>query len=184
MALGTCLPAAAQSSDADLTSLQKGLDTYLATRAEPEHISAASLSILLKSSKTNINLAAGTTKYPDAGAQVTPADLFQIGSITKSFTSVAIPHRGHRQTHDRGHARPVAAAISGVEVRHDPPVARHDEPDPGLRQRSADRLNHGPGCQPHVHARGTDLASGVRFLFWFHQPHPLGKRKRAAATLP
>jgi len=53
MVLGTCLPAAAQSSDADLTSaLQKGLDTYLATRAEPEHISAASLSILLKSAKT------------------------------------------------------------------------------------------------------------------------------------
>ena len=93
MVLGTCLPAAAQSSDADLISaLQKGLDAYLATRAEPEHISAASLSISLKSAKTNINLAAGTIKYPDAGAKVTPADLFQIGSVTKSFTSVAILH--------------------------------------------------------------------------------------------
>ena len=28
------------------------------------------------------------------------------------------------------------------------------------------------------------LASGVRFLFWFHPATPLGKRKRAAATLP
>jgi D-alanyl-D-alanine carboxypeptidase len=93
IALGTCSPAAGQSSDAALTlSLQKALDTYVATRAEPEHISAASLSISLNGAEKDINLAAGTTKYPDAGAEVTPADLFQIGSITKSFTSVAILH--------------------------------------------------------------------------------------------
>ena len=93
IALGMSAPAAAQSNDAALTlSLQKALDTYVATRAEPEHISAASLSISLKGAEKNINLAAGTTKYPNAGAKVTPADLFQIGSITKSFTSVAILH--------------------------------------------------------------------------------------------
>jgi D-alanyl-D-alanine carboxypeptidase len=93
IALSTCSPAAAQSSDAVLTaSLQKALDTYVATRAKPEHISAASLSISLKGAEQNINLAAGTTKYPNAGAKVTPADLFEIGSITKSFTSVAILH--------------------------------------------------------------------------------------------
>ncbi len=62
----------------------------MATRAEPEHISAASLSISLKGAKENITLAAGTTKYPNAGAKITPDDLFEIGSITKSFTSVAI----------------------------------------------------------------------------------------------
>jgi D-alanyl-D-alanine carboxypeptidase len=93
IALGMSAPAAAQSNDAALTlSLQKALDTYVATRAEPEHISAASLSISLKGAEKNINLAAGTTKYPNAGAKITPADLFQIGSITKSFTSVAILH--------------------------------------------------------------------------------------------
>jgi D-alanyl-D-alanine carboxypeptidase len=93
MILGTCLPAVAQSSDTDLVSaLQKALGTYVATRAEPEHISAASLSISLKDAEKSINLAAGTTKYPDGGAEVTPADLFQIGSITKSFTAVAILH--------------------------------------------------------------------------------------------
>ena len=93
IALSTCSPAAAQSSDAALTaSLQKALDTYVATRAKPEHISAASLSISLKGAEKNISLAAGTTKYPKAGAKVTPADLFEIGSITKSFTSVAILH--------------------------------------------------------------------------------------------
>jgi D-alanyl-D-alanine carboxypeptidase len=91
IALGLCAPAAGQSSDEALkTSLQKALDAYVATRGEPEHISAASLSISLKGDEAAINLAAGTTKYPDAGAKVTPADLFEIGSITKSFTSVAI----------------------------------------------------------------------------------------------
>ncbi len=93
VALSVCSPAAAQSSDAALaSSLRKALAAYVATRAGPEHISAASLSINLKGVERNINLAAGTTKYPNAGAKVTPADLFEIGSITKSFTSVAVLH--------------------------------------------------------------------------------------------
>jgi D-alanyl-D-alanine carboxypeptidase len=87
--LSTCLPATAQSVAA---SLQEALDTYVATRAKPEHISAASLSISLSGAGKNIDLAAGTTKYPKAGAKVKPVDLFEIGSITKSFTSVAILH--------------------------------------------------------------------------------------------
>jgi Mn2+/Fe2+ NRAMP family transporter len=42
LVLGTCFPAAAQSSDAALTlALQQALDAYMATRAEPEHISSA-----------------------------------------------------------------------------------------------------------------------------------------------
>lgn len=91
IALSLCAPAAGQSSDEALKSaLQKALDAYVATRGEPEHISAASLSVSLKGADEAINLAAGTVKYPDAGAKVTPADLFEIGSITKSFTSVAI----------------------------------------------------------------------------------------------
>ena len=91
--LSACSPATAQSSDAALTlSLRRALAQYIATRAKPEHISAASLSISLKGSEKNINLAAGTTKYPNVGAKVTTSDLFEIGSITKSFTSVAILH--------------------------------------------------------------------------------------------
>ncbi len=90
-ALGACSPVAAQSADAALaSSQQKALAAYVAMRAEPEHISAASLSISLKGAGENINLAAGTTEYPDAGAKNTPDDLFEIGSITKSFTSVAV----------------------------------------------------------------------------------------------
>ena len=85
-------PVVAQSSGATTQSLQNALNTYVATRAEPEHISAASLSISLSGSAKTIDLAAGTTRYPRAGSRVTPADLFEIGSITKSFTSVAILH--------------------------------------------------------------------------------------------
>lgn len=85
--------AAAASGDAALTSsLQNALNTYISTRAKPEHISAVSLSISLRGVSRNINLAAGTTEYGGTGAKVTPADLFEIGSITKSFTSVAILH--------------------------------------------------------------------------------------------
>ncbi|MCI4679678.1 beta-lactamase family protein [Rhodoblastus acidophilus] len=93
IALSAWSPAAAQSGDAAFRpALQQALDNFVATRREPEHISAASLSISLKGAGENINLAAGTTKYPEAGEKVTPADLFEIGSITKSFTSVALLH--------------------------------------------------------------------------------------------
>jgi len=93
IALSAWSPAAAQSSDAALRSaLQQALDNFVATRRAPEHISAASLSISLKGAGESIDLAAGSTQYPDAGAKVTPADLFEIGSITKSFTSVALLH--------------------------------------------------------------------------------------------
>lgn len=91
--LGACAPAVAQSTDAALTqSLQNALANYVATRAQPEHISAASLSISLKGAEQNIDLAAGTMQYGGAGAKVAPDDLFEIGSITKSFTAVAILH--------------------------------------------------------------------------------------------
>ena len=84
---------AASSDDARLTAaLQKVLDRYLLTRSKPEHISAISLSISLKDASSNINLAAGTTKYRNAGQKAMPADLFEIGSNTKAFTSVAILH--------------------------------------------------------------------------------------------
>ncbi len=84
---------AASSDDAKLTTaLQKVLDRYLLARSKPEHISAVSLSINFKDESSNISLAAGTTKYPNAGQKATPADLFEIGSNTKAFTSVAILH--------------------------------------------------------------------------------------------
>jgi D-alanyl-D-alanine carboxypeptidase len=87
-----CVPlAAAGQPDAGLrTALQRDLDRYLSTRSKIEHISAISLSISLHGQPQNINVTAGTTKYGGAGSAVTPAQLWQIGSNTKSFTAVAI----------------------------------------------------------------------------------------------
>jgi D-alanyl-D-alanine carboxypeptidase len=93
IALTASSPVVAQSNGAAGTrSLQNALNMYVATRAKPEHISAVSLSTSRKGVAKTIDLAAGTTRYPRAGAKATPADLFEIGSITKSFTSVAILH--------------------------------------------------------------------------------------------
>ncbi|MEO6836550.1 MAG: hypothetical protein ABI231_11690, partial [Candidatus Tumulicola sp.] len=60
IALSTASSAAARPSAAATltTALQNALDTYVSTRAKPEHISAASLSISLKGASQNINLAA------------------------------------------------------------------------------------------------------------------------------
>ena len=70
-------------------ALQADLQNYLNARSKIEHISAASLSINLRGMDSNINVAAGQTRY--AGSDpVSPANLFQIGSNTKAFTSVAI----------------------------------------------------------------------------------------------
>lgn len=91
--IGGILPvtAPAAQNDAALRSgLQSDLSQYLASRAEPEHISAVSLSIYIPGSASNINAAAGTTQYGGAGAAVTPERLYQIGSNTKSFTSATI----------------------------------------------------------------------------------------------
>ncbi len=81
------LPAWAADSDAALrTALTVNLSNYLASRAKIEHISAASLSVDLHGSTSNINVAAGTMQY-GGSKPVTPDNLFQIGSNTKAFTS-------------------------------------------------------------------------------------------------
>lgn len=85
-------PAAPSGDAAVRAALQKSLDTYVATRAKPEHISAAALSISLNGRPIGPNLAAGTTQYGGAGRKATPTDLYEIGSITKSFTAVALLH--------------------------------------------------------------------------------------------
>jgi D-alanyl-D-alanine carboxypeptidase len=90
-ALGLTAPATASDSNSGLQqALQNRLNQYLSSRAKIEHISAISLSISLYGSPQNINLTAGTTQYGGAGAPVTPAMLWQIGSNTKAFTAAAI----------------------------------------------------------------------------------------------
>ncbi|MDQ2817212.1 MAG: beta-lactamase family protein [Candidatus Eremiobacteraeota bacterium] len=70
-------------------ALQRDLDAYLKDRSLKEHLSSLSLSVSLAKGEPSINVTAGTTKYR-AGAPVTPANLYQIGSNTKAFTAVAI----------------------------------------------------------------------------------------------
>ena len=82
--------AASQSPPALKAALQRDVDQYLATRSKIEHLSAISLSVSLKGSSDYINVAAGRTQYGGGGDPITPDNIFQIGSNTKAFTSVAI----------------------------------------------------------------------------------------------
>jgi D-alanyl-D-alanine carboxypeptidase len=83
-------PAMAGESDTALrATLQRDLDAHLAARSRVEHISAISVSVSLRGGSQNINLTAGTTKY-GGSTPVTPQDLWQIGSVTKSFTTATI----------------------------------------------------------------------------------------------
>jgi D-alanyl-D-alanine carboxypeptidase len=80
---------AAQSDDTLRSGLQSDLSQYLSSRAQPEHISAISLSVYVPGS-SNINVAVGNTQYGGAGGPVTPGSLYQIGSNTKSFTAATL----------------------------------------------------------------------------------------------
>jgi D-alanyl-D-alanine carboxypeptidase len=78
------------SSSARLrAALQTDLDAYLQKRSEPEHLSSLSLSVSLGKNAPAIRLTSGTSRYR-AGSRVTPESLYQIGSITKAFTAVAV----------------------------------------------------------------------------------------------
>jgi D-alanyl-D-alanine carboxypeptidase len=84
-------PAAAFPSDTALRPpLLQILGAYLRARATAENLSAVSLSISFPNRAQNLNLVVGRTTFRTPGAPVTPANLFQIGSITKSFTSATI----------------------------------------------------------------------------------------------
>jgi D-alanyl-D-alanine carboxypeptidase len=83
-------PAMASESDTALrATLQRDLNAHLAARSKIEHISAISVSISLRGGSQNINLTAGTTKY-GGSTPVTPQNLWQVGSVTKSFTAATI----------------------------------------------------------------------------------------------
>ena len=93
----TAVPVAGASpvsaQDAALrAALQQNINLYLKTRARPEHLSAVSFSLSRPGNPENINLTAGTNEFGGGGGDVTPSGLYQVGSITKSFTSVAILH--------------------------------------------------------------------------------------------
>ncbi|HZV79222.1 MAG TPA: serine hydrolase domain-containing protein [Candidatus Binatus sp.] len=87
---GRAAAAGSPSSDATLrAALQKDINAYLAAHAQEEHISALSLSVSLPNRPDNINLTTGRMSY-QSGGPVPTDSLWQIGSVTKSFTSAVL----------------------------------------------------------------------------------------------
>jgi D-alanyl-D-alanine carboxypeptidase len=69
--------------------LQQAVDTYRAEQQETEGFSGVSLHVSLSSKGPTFDVASGSTSFQD-GKHICPDTLFQIGSITKSFTAVLI----------------------------------------------------------------------------------------------
>jgi D-alanyl-D-alanine carboxypeptidase len=83
-------PSPARPENASLEKeLNNDLIDYLSARSSIEHISTLSLTVSFRGDPRVINMAVGTTQY-GGGQEVTPSNLFQIGSNTKAFTSVLI----------------------------------------------------------------------------------------------
>lgn len=83
-------PAAAQSGDGLAARLQSIADSYIADTAPGERATAISISVSLPGGAGTVNAAAGAVSTAPDAAPVTDATLFQIGSITKSFTAAAL----------------------------------------------------------------------------------------------
>ncbi|MBA3324642.1 MAG: beta-lactamase family protein [Rhodobacteraceae bacterium] len=84
-------PAADAADRAALAAtIQKLADDYVATWAEVEHTSGISISVNLPGDPATVDVVAGHVSRDPEAAPTTPATLFQIGSITKSFTAAAL----------------------------------------------------------------------------------------------
>ena len=77
------------NDDALKAALHADLENYLTTRSSAEHISTLSMTVSFRGDPKDINMAVGKTKY-GGDEDVTPANVFQIGSNTKAYTSVLI----------------------------------------------------------------------------------------------
>jgi D-alanyl-D-alanine carboxypeptidase len=80
---------AASRHDLRYRALKKAVDTYLAEQQSAEGFSGVSLHASLSAKGPYFDVAAGSTSFQN-GQPICPDTLFQIGSITKSFTSVII----------------------------------------------------------------------------------------------
>jgi D-alanyl-D-alanine carboxypeptidase len=86
----TCLLAATPPGNKTLDqALRSDLDGYLAARSSIEHISTLSMTVSFRGDPHDINMAVGKTQYGGT-TDTDPANVFQIGSNTKAYTSVII----------------------------------------------------------------------------------------------
>lgn len=83
-------PAPAQSDDALAAKLQTIADAYIVDTAAGEKATAISISVSLPEGGGTVNVTAGKVSNEAGAADATPDTLFQIGSITKSFTAVTL----------------------------------------------------------------------------------------------
>lgn len=82
-------PLAARSSDPRYPALQRALDAYRAKNQRADGFSGVSLHVSLSGGGPVFDVASGSTSFQD-GRPICPDTLFEIGSITKSFTAVLI----------------------------------------------------------------------------------------------
>jgi D-alanyl-D-alanine carboxypeptidase len=80
---------AANWRDPRYTELQRAVDIFSAEHREADGFSGISLHVSLSSKGPTFDVASGSTSFQD-GRPICPDTLFQIGSITKSFTAVLI----------------------------------------------------------------------------------------------
>ena len=80
---------AATQNDPRYPALQQALDDFVAEQQKAEGFSGVSLHVSFSATGPALDVASGSTSFQD-GEPICPDTLFQIGSITKSFTSVLI----------------------------------------------------------------------------------------------
>src|SRR5258708_1921751 len=76
-------------SDSRYRALQRAVDNYFAQRHQADGFSGVGLHVSFSATGPTLDIASGSTSFQD-GRPIRPDTLFEVGSITKSFTAVLI----------------------------------------------------------------------------------------------